>query len=76
MGWIVCLFLTAEAGLPEHALEEAVNVPDRVQRVAQVDEVVLVLRVDPLVLEVVDEEVHVLGHEVGLDRRQVDAGDG
>ena len=46
------------------------------QGVADVDEVVLVFGVEPFFLEVVDEEVDVFGHVVGLDGREVDAGYG
>ena len=49
---------------------------DRVERVAEVDEVVLVFGVDPFLLKVIDEEVDVFGDEGGLDGREVDAGYG
>ncbi len=39
------------------------------------DEIVLVFGFDPIVLEVVDEEVNILRDEVGLNRRQVDTDD-
>jgi hypothetical protein len=47
-----------------------------VQGVPDVDEVVLVFGVEPFLLEVVDEEVDVFGHVVGLNGREVDAGYG
>ena len=49
---------------------------DRVQRVADVDEVVLVFGIEPFFFKIVDEEVDVFGHVVGLDGREVDAGYG
>ena len=44
------------------------------QGVAEVDEIVFVVGVDPFFFEVVDEEVDVFGDISGLNGRQVDAG--
>jgi len=52
--------------VPVRPLEEGCAVPCREQGVADVDVVERVLGVDPFVLEVVDGEVDVLRHEVGL----------
>ena len=42
---------------------------------SNMDVVVLVLWVHPFFFEIVDEEVHIFGHEIGLYWRQIDAGD-
>jgi hypothetical protein len=48
----------------------------RVESVAEVDVVVLVLGVDPFFLKVVDEEMDIFRDQGGLDGRQVNAREG
>lgn len=64
-----------DPSLPHHPRKQRFCIRHGVHHISDVDKVILVVRVDPFFVKVVDEEVDVLGDVVWLDGGEVDAGD-
>lgn len=59
---------------PKGSLGKKLRVPDRVQGLADMDQVIFILGVEPFLFKVVDEKFHIFRYIARLYRGQVDPG--